>query len=95
MLTTSDLPRSALIVLDSLKSQGPLSPKQIASQAKLPPRTVSFALKKLIRINLCRKVPNLRDMRQPLYHLDRDRFRELQQMIDQLRIEAGILSRAF
>ena len=93
MLTTSDLPRSALIVLDSLRSQGPLSPKQIATQAKLPPRTVSFALKKLIRVNLCRKIPNLQDMRQPLYHLDRDRFMELQQIIDKLRIEAGVMSR--
>mgnify|MGYP003882731693 CR=1 FL=1 len=93
MLTMNDLPRSALLVLDALKT-GPLSPKQIAARSSLPPRTVSFALKKLMRQRLCSKAPNLKDMRQPLYYLDMDRFRELEQAIDRLRLEAGLQMRA-
>ncbi|RLI62422.1 MAG: MarR family transcriptional regulator [Candidatus Thorarchaeota archaeon] len=83
-----------MIVLDRLKAEGPLSPKEIAARACLPPRTVSFALRKLIRQRLCCKIPNLRDMRQPLYQLDYDRFQELRQVIDRLRIQAGLHSRA-
>jgi len=30
-----------------------------------------------MRHKLCRKIPNLADMRQPLYYVDQDRAREL------------------
>jgi DNA-binding MarR family transcriptional regulator len=72
-----DLPRSAIIVLDRLQNEGPLTPKDISSRVDLAPRTVSFALRKLMGQDLCRKVPNLHDMRQPLYSVNMERMREL------------------
>ncbi len=72
-----DLPRSAIIVLSRLAKDGPMTPKDISQKVNLAPRTVSFALQKLMNQNLCRKIPNLRDMRQPLYLADIDKTREL------------------
>ncbi len=72
-----ELPRSAIIVLDRLTNEGPLTPKDISSRVDLAPRTVSFALRKLMGQKLCRRIPNLTDMRQPLYVADMDRAREL------------------
>ncbi|MHA1248115.1 MAG: MarR family transcriptional regulator [Candidatus Thorarchaeota archaeon] len=72
-----ELPRSAIIVLHKLQVEGPLTPKDISQKVDLAPRTVSFALRKLMRHKLCRKIPNLADMRQPLYYVDPDRAREL------------------
>jgi DNA-binding MarR family transcriptional regulator len=91
---SADLPRSAIIILDHLSSAGPMSPKQIADSARLPSRTVSFALKKLMKQSLCKKVPNLLDMRQPLYHVNDERLRDLSAHIDKIRAEAGIHLRA-
>ncbi|MFW9911276.1 MAG: MarR family transcriptional regulator [Candidatus Thorarchaeota archaeon] len=72
-----ELPRSAIIVLDKLTHDGPLTPKDISTRVDLAPRTVSFALRKLMGQKLCRKIPNLQDMRQPLYLADIERAREL------------------
>ncbi|MEM4736146.1 MAG: MarR family transcriptional regulator [Candidatus Thorarchaeota archaeon] len=72
-----DLPRSAIIVLDKLQTYGPMTPKELSSKVDLAPRTVSFALRKLVGRDLCRKIPNLNDMRQPLYSVNADRIREL------------------
>ena len=72
-----ELPRSAIIVLDRLTSEGPMTPKDISNRVDLAPRTVSFALRKLMGQKLCRKIPNLNDMRQPLYAADMERAREL------------------
>lgn len=72
-----ELPRSAIIVLDKLTHDGPLTPKDISTRVDLAPRTVSFALRKLMGQRLCRKIPNLQDMRQPLYLADVERAREL------------------
>jgi DNA-binding MarR family transcriptional regulator len=72
-----ELPRSAIIVLDKLTHDGPLTPKDISTRVDLAPRTVSFALRKLMGQKLCRKIPNLQDMRQPLYLADMERAREL------------------
>lgn len=72
-----ELPRSAIIVLDRLTSEGPMTPKAISSRVELAPRTVSFALRKLMGQSLCRKIPNLSDMRQPLYAADMERARAL------------------
>jgi DNA-binding MarR family transcriptional regulator len=72
-----ELPRSAIIVLDKLTHDGPLTPKDISTRVDLAPRTVSFALRKLMGQRLCRKIPNLQDMRQPLYLADAERAREL------------------
>ncbi len=72
-----ELPRSAIIVLDRLTSEGPLTPKAISSRVDLAPRTVSFALRKLMGQKLCKKIPNLTDMRQPLYAADMERAKQL------------------
>ncbi len=72
-----ELPRSAIIVLHRLQIDGPMTPKDISEKVDLAPRTVSFALRKLVRHKLCHKVPNLQDMRQPLYYVDAERAREL------------------
>ena len=67
---SSELPASALSVLQSLIARGPMSPKNISSWAKIPIRTVNFAIKKLRRKGLIRRIPNLQDMRSPLYCTD-------------------------
>ncbi len=77
-----ELPRSAIIVLDRLTSEGPMTPKAISSRVDLAPRTVSFALRKLMGQKLCKKIPNLTDMRQPLYAADMERARELRMKYD-------------
>ncbi|MDF1537876.1 MAG: hypothetical protein P1Q69_03130, partial [Candidatus Thorarchaeota archaeon] len=56
---------------------GPMTPKDISNRVDLAPRTVSFALRKLVGQNLCKKIPNLSDMRQPLYLANEDTAREL------------------
>lgn len=77
-----ELPRSAIIVLDRLTSEGPMTPKAISSIVDLAPRTVSFALRKLMGQKLCKKIPNLTDMRQPLYAADMERAKELRMKFD-------------
>ena len=72
-----NLSRSAIVVLDRLSHDGPMTPKDISRKVSLAPRTVSFALRKLLRQNLCRKIPNLNDMRQPLYLVNKEKAQEL------------------
>lgn len=55
-----------------------MTPKDISNKVNLAPRTVSFALRKLMGHELCRKIPNLLDMRQPLYLANLERARDLQ-----------------
>ena len=72
-----DLPNSALIVLSSLTAEGPMTPKAIIKKVKMPSRTITYALQTLVKENIVKKIPNLLDMRQPIYHVDLDRVREL------------------
>ena len=85
-----DLPRSAVVILDKLSIEGPMSPKQISTRSKIPARTVSFALRSLVKEKLCKKVPNLMDMRQPMYHVNDDRVKDCSEHLDRLRIELGV-----
>lgn len=94
MFTPNDIPRSALIILDHLREHGPMAPRDLSRRAKVPLRTVTFALQKLVNIRLLRKVPNLMDMRKPLYHPNLDRIREVEAEIDRLRIMTGLQMRA-
>lgn len=71
------LPKSANVVLARLARDGPLTPKELSSRVDLAPRTVTLALKKLMDVQLCRKVSNFEDMRQSYYCVDMDRVREL------------------
>jgi DNA-binding transcriptional regulator GbsR (MarR family) len=71
------LPRSALIVLGSLAKDGPMCPKDICKTVGLAPRTVSFALRKLMHRQLLQKIPNLSDMRKSLYITNEEKMKEL------------------
>ncbi|MHA2024525.1 MAG: MarR family transcriptional regulator [Candidatus Thorarchaeota archaeon] len=73
-----DLPNSAMIVLGSLATDGPMTPKALIEKVDLAPRTISFALRTLVREQIITKTPNFADMRQPIYHVNMERVRELQ-----------------
>ncbi|NWF96322.1 MAG: hypothetical protein HXY34_09275 [Candidatus Thorarchaeota archaeon] len=57
-------------VLEGLATKGPKTPRDLSKELDLAPRTVTYALQRLLRWKLCRKMPNLSDMRQPLYALN-------------------------
>ncbi|TFH07033.1 MAG: hypothetical protein E4H14_09420 [Candidatus Thorarchaeota archaeon] len=67
------LPKSALVVLQFLTKKGPLPPRVISVEAKVPLRTVTFALDRLVDIEICQKIPNLGDMRRTLYSVNLDK----------------------
>jgi DNA-binding MarR family transcriptional regulator len=75
-----ELPNSAMIVLQSLTSDGPMTPKTIINRINLPSRTITFALRVLLKEKIVKRVPNLADMRQPFYHVNVERVNELQIM---------------
>ena len=79
-----NLPRSAIIILERLTLEGPMTPKDISVRVDLAPRTISVALRKLIGLNLCKKVPNLQDMRQPLYLADVKRAEEFRRKFEHI-----------
>lgn len=93
-LLISDLPKSALVVLDHVTAEGPMAPREISNKFGLPLRTVSFALQKLMKLNLLFKTPNLMDMRKPQYRTNNERVRELHEVIDLLRAQMNIQFRA-
>ena len=74
--------RSTLIVLDHLSIGGPMCPNQIIERSGLSPRSVTYALKTLLKFKICRRIPNLSDMRKPLYHLDQERMRSIERQIE-------------
>jgi len=90
----SDLPKSALVVLDHVAAEGPIAPREISRRFNVPLRTVTFALKKLMKLDLLRKTPNLLDMRKPQYRPNHERVRELHEIIELLRIQMGVQLRA-
>lgn len=71
------LPRSAIVVLAELVREGPLTPSELVKKSDLAARTVSYALKRLRGHKLCKRLPNLEDMRQPLYFVDKVRLDQL------------------
>lgn len=73
MLQGIRLPKSALVVLQFLTKRGPLPPRVISTEAKVPLRTVTFALDRLVDTEICQKIPNLGDMRRTLYAVNHDR----------------------
>ncbi|TFH08546.1 MAG: hypothetical protein E4H14_06250 [Candidatus Thorarchaeota archaeon] len=90
----SYLPKSALIVLDHIAAEGPIAPREISRKFDVPLRTVTFALKKLMKLDLLRRIPNLSDMRKPQYHTNHYRVNELHDVIELLRIQMGVQFRA-
>jgi len=61
----SRLTKSQEIVLSILRSQGMngVTPKQLLGEVKFAPRTVRYALRKLLKKDLIRRIPCLQDMR--------------------------------
>lgn len=88
------LPKSALVVLDHVSAEGPIAPREISRKFKVPLRTVTFALKKLMKLDLLKKTANLADMRKPQYHANLQRVQELHDVIDLLRVQMGVQLRA-
>ncbi|MEM2143189.1 MAG: MarR family transcriptional regulator [Candidatus Thorarchaeota archaeon] len=68
-LKDAKLTKSQLIVLDILRSSGRngVTPKQLLDKVSFAPRTVRYALRKLLKKNLIKRVPCLTDMRQWIY----------------------------
>jgi len=63
------LTKSQIIVLDILRKtgRGGVTPKQLLDKVSFAPRTVRYALRKLLKKNLIKRVPCLQDMRQWIY----------------------------
>jgi DNA-binding MarR family transcriptional regulator len=63
------LTKSQTIVLDLLRKNGMngATPKQLLDKVSFAPRTVRYALRKLLKKKLIRRVPCLQDMRQWIY----------------------------
>ena len=89
MLSINDIPPSALKVLDHLTEYGPMAPREIAKVSQIPLRTVTFALQKLVKQDLLRKIPNLLDMRKQMYHPHEERITAVEGDIDRLRAITG------
>ncbi len=68
-LKTIKLTKSQAIVLDILRTSGRkgITPKQLLDKVSFAPRTVRYALRKLLKMKLVKRVPCLQDMRQFIY----------------------------
>jgi DNA-binding MarR family transcriptional regulator len=66
-------PPSALKIVRVIQALGPLTGKEIVDNTQLAPRTVRYALKRLVAEGLIARVPNLGDLRQTLFmmHIER------------------------
>lgn len=54
-----------------------MCPKELSVKLDMAPRTVSFALKKLVSEKILRRIPNLLDMRRPKYHVNVEQAKNL------------------
>lgn len=63
------LTKSQMLVLSILRKTGRegVTPKQLLDNVSFAPRTVRYALRKLLKRNLIKRVPCLQDMRQWIY----------------------------
>lgn len=77
-----NLTKSTLLVLDKLDRAGPMSPQDLAKSSGLAMRTVTLALKTLLTGKFARRIPNLSDMRKPLYHADPQKMLEIRRDAD-------------
>ena len=75
MMTGIRLPKSALVILGILHKMGPMPPRDISKETRVPLRTVTFALDRLVNADICQKIPNLGDMRRTLYVADQEKAR--------------------
>jgi DNA-binding MarR family transcriptional regulator len=77
-------------VLHKLDKEGPMCPQDVAKSSGLAMRTVTLALKTLLRSKFCKRTPNLLDMRKPLYHVDAEKVRELRRNVEVMQIMARL-----
>jgi DNA-binding MarR family transcriptional regulator len=82
MLSSLQITKSAVIVFFRLAQDGQMCPHQIMETAGLPPRTVTNALRQLLDNELCKRIPNLNDMRKPLYCVDKRKAREIERELE-------------
>lgn len=87
------LPRSAMIILEKLVCEGPLTPSGLHEKSNIPLRTISHALKELRKHDLCKRQDNLADMRQPLYYADRQKIEQLKIDLNRWRTERRVYFR--
>jgi DNA-binding MarR family transcriptional regulator len=68
-LGSQRLTKSQMIVLSVLRETGKdgVTPKQLIDHVSFAPRTVRYALRKLLKKRLIRRYPCLEDMRQWIY----------------------------
>ena len=68
-LDTVNLTKSQSIVLDLMRTKGKkgVTPKQLLQEVPFAARTVRYALRKLLRKKLIKRIPCLQDMRQWIY----------------------------
>ncbi|MGD9396422.1 MAG: hypothetical protein PVJ05_08350 [Candidatus Thorarchaeota archaeon] len=92
-MKVASLAKSALLVLDKLVNEGPLTPRQIAKKSDLAPRTVAHALLQLRKYRLCKRRANLLDMRKPLYYANMDRLTEFDIDPNRLQFEQRLYFR--
>lgn len=76
-IRTGRTPKSTFAILSALICDGPMCPKELSVKLEMAPRTVSFALRKLLREKILRRIPNLHDMRRPKYHVNLEQARVL------------------
>ncbi|TFF92037.1 MarR family transcriptional regulator [Candidatus Thorarchaeota archaeon] len=76
-MRTGRTPKSAVAILGALASEGPMCPQEISKKLEMAPRTVSFALRRLLKKRLLRRIPNLNDMRRPMYHVNMENAQEV------------------
>ncbi len=88
------IPKSALILLAHLDEKEPMAPRQMSRKFNIPLRTVSFALKRLREYELIVRVPNLIDMRQPLYQINSEEVRQLRKTLEEIKVKAAMHIRA-
>ncbi len=67
--TVYDLPPSAKLVYKVLEYNDQLTQQQIATESRLPPRTVRFALSELKSVGVVEEEISFADARQRLYNL--------------------------
>jgi DNA-binding Lrp family transcriptional regulator len=73
------LVKSSMILAKDLEKNGPGIPKDLAKRVHMQPRTLSFAIKKLHGLGIIKKIPNLQDMRCPIYAIDEGRWKDYTQ----------------
>ncbi len=66
-------PPSASKIIRVIENNGPMTSKDIVENTNLAPRTVRYALKRLVAEGVVARVPNLTDLRQTLFMLHVER----------------------